>query len=115
MHELSIAVNIINLAEEAAKKSNAISIHSIDLDIGMMAGIDFDALDFAMDTCVKGTMLENAERKITRIQAKAKCLKCNHEFELDSYFDQCPECNSYMFDLIKGKELLIRSLEIESA
>lgn len=114
MHELSIAVNIIKIAEEAAMKANASVIHKIELEIGLMAGIDFEALDFAMDTCVKGTMLENAERKITKIKAQAKCKDCGHQFTLNSYMDQCPVCKSYLYDVTKGKELLIRTLEVDT-
>ena len=114
MHELSVAVNIINLAEEAAKRADAKRIHSIELEIGALAGIDFDALEFAMDVSVKGTMLENAERKYTKIETVARCLDCKNEFPAIGFIDNCPECNSFRFDILKGKELLIRSLEIEA-
>ena len=114
MHELSIAINIINLAEEAAKKADAKSIHLIEMEIGTLAGIDIDALEFAMDISVKGTLLVNAKRNYTTIEPLARCVVCRHEFSVEGLIDICPECNSVKFDILKGKELLIRSMEIEA-
>lgn len=114
MHELSIAVNIISLAEEAARVANATSIHKIELEIGEFGGIDLDALEFAMDVSVKGTMLAKAKRKYTSIPGVAKCHDCNKEFSIENYYETCPNCKSTRYNIIKGKELLIRSLEIDT-
>jgi len=114
MHELSIAINIINLAEEAARMADAKSIHMIELEIGEFGGIDLDALEFAMDVSVKGTMLAKAKRKYTSVAGVAKCHDCNKEFSIETHFEACPACKSTRYDIIKGKELLIRSLEIDT-
>ena len=31
---------------------------------------------------------------------------------LDNIYDACPKCNSYLKGIIKGKELLVKSLEV---
>jgi len=54
MHELSIAMNIIDIADEYLKKSDAARIYNIDLEIGELSGIIPEALKFAMNHAVKG-------------------------------------------------------------
>jgi Zn finger protein HypA/HybF involved in hydrogenase expression len=58
MHEFSIAMSIIEIAETEAKKVNATKINELVLDVGTMAGIEFFALDTALEMAVKNTLLE---------------------------------------------------------
>ena len=44
MHELSIALSIINLATKEAEKSNAARVSELELEIGEMAGVNIEAL-----------------------------------------------------------------------
>lgn len=113
MHELSIALSIVELAEEEAKKANAISISKIEVEIGTMAGIDPDALLFAWDSAIHGTLADHAELDIHTIQAEAHCLECGTDFPAENFFVQCPDCGSYRYQITKGKELRISSLMVD--
>lgn len=110
MHELSIVMGIIEIAEKEAAKAHLSSFDSIELDIGQLSGIVLDALDFAWEIAVKDTVLANAERQINYINAQSKCLDCNTEFDSESLFEACPNCASYTTTLIKGNELKVKSL-----
>ncbi|MEK6783825.1 MAG: hydrogenase maturation nickel metallochaperone HypA [Bacteroidota bacterium] len=110
MHELSIVMGIVDIAEEQLKKEQGHHIDQIELDIGTMAGIEFEALDFAWDAGVRNTVLSNAVRQINRIQAKARCLECGSEFQVTEAFQQCPVCEGYLNEFIQGKELRVKSL-----
>lgn len=113
MHELSIAMSIIEIAEAEAAKAKASAINELILDVGTMAGIEFYALDTALEMAVKNTMLEKALLKVNKIQAKAKCTECNTEFDIDNIYDPCPSCNSLYHELLSGKELQIKSLVVD--
>ena len=113
MHELSIALSIVELAEEEAKKANATSISKIEVEIGTMAGIDADALQFAWDATIQGTMAGHAELQIHSIQAEPHCLECGKDFPAENFFVQCPDCGSYRYQITKGKELRISSLMVD--
>lgn len=113
MHELSIALGIVKIAEDESAKANANLVKSIELEIGSMSGIEMDALDFAWPEAVKGTVLENARRDIDFIEAKARCIDCETEFDIKYIYDECPKCKSYFKDIFKGKELRVKALEIE--
>ena len=112
MHELSIVQNILEIADQEVKKARAKKVDEIDLDIGILSGIEMDALLFAWEACIPDTVLEKANRNINRISAIAQCTDCNHQFETKDYFAQCPACGDFLTELIKGKELKIKSLVV---
>ena len=113
MHELSIAMSIVEIASRQAKAASAHAVSRVDLDIGTMSGIEFESLEFALTMAVKDTLLEGTEFRINRIDPLCQCLSCNHLYTPDGVFSQCPECKAFDTELIKGKELQIKSLLVE--
>ena len=112
MHELSIVLSIIDIAEGEAVKNNASSIQAIDLEIGCLSSVEINAFDFAWQQAIKSSMLEKAIVNIERTKGEARCLECNNDFTLDHFFDACNICGSHFITILKGKELRIKSLII---
>ncbi len=113
MHELSIVLNIIDIAEKEAKKADAASISAIELSIGKLSTIEPVAFDFAWKHGVKNSMLEHARRITNYIDGKGRCNKCSTEFLMEALYQPCPQCGDYFSEIIEGKELQIKSLRIE--
>lgn len=113
MHELSIAMNIVEIAEENARNAKSSVINEIELDIGSQSGVVLEALEFAMQSAVLGTMLENTKVKINPIPAKAACSQCQSEFYVEELYAACPECGNLFCEIIQGKELKVKSLKVE--
>ena len=113
MHEMSIALSIIDLAAEQAKKAAASKIIEIELDIGTLSGIEIVALNFALEIAVKDSVLEFAEVKINRIEAVSECLECGHIFESEGFINHCPECRETNTRIFKGKEMQVKSILVE--
>ena len=113
MHELSIARGIIDIAGETARKNNIKVISEIEIEVGTISGIVIESLEFALEVSVKNTILENAKTTIIKIPCKAKCLNCSHEFEIDNYYTQCPQCEHFNFDILQGKELKVKSIIVD--
>ncbi len=111
MHEMSIVMSIVNIAEKEAQKAHVSQFAAIDMEIGTLAGIEFDALDFVWQAAVEGTVLENAEKRIRKIPARARCGDCDKVYPLDYIYDNCPDCGSFLKIIIQGKELRVKSLE----
>ncbi len=105
-------MGIVDIAEKETAKANANQVDIIELEIGTLAGIEFDSLDFVWPSAVKNTVLENAIKKINIIQGEAKCSDCDTVFKLDNIYDACPNCKSYLKGITKGKELLVKRLEL---
>jgi len=112
MHELSIALGIVKIAENEIAKVKAKQVDVIELEIGTLAGIEFDSLDFVWPSAVKETVLENAVKRINIIKAKGKCLDCDTTFDIINIYEPCPSCNSFLKGIIQGKELKVKALEV---
>jgi hydrogenase nickel incorporation protein HypA/HybF len=70
------------------------------------------ALEFALDVAVKGTILEDAKRITRVVEAKGMCTNCSAVFGVKDFFATCPECKQTGFKLLKGRELRVKSILI---
>ena len=112
MHELSIVMSIVDTVEQERKKQHADEVESIELDIGVLSGVEMEAFYFAWEAGVKKTLLESAALKVNRPPAKAKCNDCGSTFVATSSFDACPQCGNPFCEIISGKELRIKRIII---
>ncbi|MDP3313656.1 hydrogenase maturation nickel metallochaperone HypA [Lutibacter sp.] len=112
MHELSIALGIVKIAEDETKKANAKQVIKIELEIGTLAGVEFESLNFVWNSAIKDTVLEFAKKEIDIIKGIGKCIDCDTEFDMDNIYDCCPKCGSNFKGILKGKELRVKTLEV---
>jgi hydrogenase nickel incorporation protein HypA/HybF len=112
MHELSIVMNIIDIATREAEKANAGRIEEIELEIGELSTVEMGAFDFAWKQAVKNTKLENASRVIHRLEGRGRCLICAAEFPIEQLYDPCPHCGRNQIEVLHGKELRVKSLVV---
>jgi len=113
MHEMSVAINIIEIASAEAAKHNSNIVTGVEVEIGQLSGIEIDSLKFSFDIAKKNTPLQKANTKFILISAEAICKDCNNKFLIDDFIDSCPHCNNYDLEIIKGKELKVRSINID--
>jgi len=114
MHEFSIAISIVELAENEAKAVSATSISKLVLEIGTMAGIELEALYTALESAIQNTLLQEAEILVEKVQAMTTCDDCGHQFEINDFLCPCPKCGGYYNDVYCGKELKIKTLIAEA-
>jgi hydrogenase nickel incorporation protein HypA/HybF len=103
-------MSIVDLATKEAAKHHASAIEEIELDIGCLSGIDMDSFDFAWQQAIKRTILEGAKRKVNRIEGSARCSDCDTNFVMVQLYDSCPNCKSHLAEIVRGKELKVKSL-----
>jgi len=113
MHELSIAMSVIDIADEYAARENVKCINGIEIEVGELSGVILEALEFAMGFAIKETILENAKCYYIKIPGAVKCKNCLHEFNTNNLYTPCPECNSYEQDILSGRELRVKSLIVD--
>ncbi|MBN2426123.1 MAG: hydrogenase maturation nickel metallochaperone HypA [Calditrichaceae bacterium] len=113
MHEMSIAVNIVKIALEAADKEKAKKINSIEIDLGKLAGVAEEALLFCYDSTCKNTIAEGSVLKINSIPGQAFCEACNYQFEADQPYMICPQCGEQVWLINGGKELKVKSVNVD--
>jgi hydrogenase nickel incorporation protein HypA/HybF len=113
MHELSIAQSIIQIVEKSLPPDFTKKISLVHLSIGILSGIETDALIFAFSVIRKGTPLSNSELEIEIIKGIARCKNCNTEFNLNSYGNPCPGCGSYSMNIFQGKEMKVTNIVVD--
>ncbi len=116
MHEVSIALGMIDELTRIARESRAHKIISVKLKIGRLSGIVTDSLKFAFDA-MKGEhpMMSSAEILIDEVPLIYECNECMCRFEAeDMYFPACRQCQSYNIKIISGEEQHIENVEVEA-
>ena len=113
MHEMTIAMNIVDIICQKANDEKAVKVNIVELVIGELSGIMINSLEFCFEAACKNTIADGAELKINIINAEAFCKSCNKNFSIESDFSPCPTCNDFNFELIKGKEFSIKSFNID--
>jgi len=113
MHELSIAMNLIELAEGAARSAHAEHVRLVRLRLGVFAGVVKEALLFGYDIAAKGTLLEGSLLEIEDVPLVIYCPQCDRKYELESIQSLwCPCCGHHDTDIYQGLELELTSMEI---
>jgi hydrogenase nickel incorporation protein HypA/HybF len=64
MHELSIAVNIVDIACEEAEKQGDSRVDAVYLNLGTLSGVVKDALLFSWNLACEGTLIAGARLAI---------------------------------------------------
>ena len=64
MHELSVAMNIVEIAEEERERHHAVRVHAIHLRLGPLSGVSKEALLFSYPFACEGTSLEGSRLAI---------------------------------------------------
>jgi hydrogenase nickel incorporation protein HypA/HybF len=113
MHELSIVEGILAIAQNEMVKAEATCIRELELEIGMLSGVEYSSLDFALQMVAENSILKNTRIVIQKPEGKAACIDCDFIFPLESFVSQCPKCGSYRYNIISGKELRVKSIVID--
>jgi len=113
MHELSVAEQLVELIEHQLRDAGRVKVTKVNLTIGPLSGIEPQALRFAYDSAVCGTMLEGSAVHITEIRPVVFCDTCNTEREIESVQRlRCPVCDTPTPTIVRGRELEIASVEV---
>lgn len=112
MHELSIAMSIIDRVAEEAGSRGGLEIEAVHLRIGPLAGVDAEALRFSYEIACQGTALEGSRLAIESVPLLLRCSQCGREHAPSSTHELfCPHCVTPPQEIIRGKELELTALE----
>lgn len=115
MHELSIALNIVDGVLEEAERRGGLRVAAVHLRLGRLASVDEQALQFAYPMACEGTPLEDTQLVVQRTEAAVYCPVCERESQPASVYDlRCPICGSCDARIFSGTEVEITALETAS-
>ncbi len=115
MHELSVALEVLDIAEREARKAGARGVREIRLRVGDLAGVETGSLLFSFDA-VKGEkeLTREANLTVVRVPVKVRCTPCDDTFTAEGRAPlvTCPRCGGFETHLLEGRELSILDLEV---
>lgn len=114
MHELSIAMSIVEMAQEEAGKHGNVQVTAVHLRLGALSGVVKDALLSCYEMACEGTPLQGSQLMIEELPVVALCPQCQGHRPISSVqFFCCSECGSPVSEIVQGKELEVTALEIQ--
>ena len=72
MHELSMAQGIINAVLDTANENNATEVNEVTIEVGRLAMINPEQLQFILGVLIENTLMEDA-----KIIFNERCCKSN--------------------------------------
>ena len=101
MHELSIALSILEIVEHEVAPyldgPEAPVVEAVTVQIGRLSGIEPEALGFAWEVARAGTVADG----------------CGADFDLDGGSGSCGRCGPVGFRIVEGREMLVRAISVQ--
>ena len=114
MHELSIAMSLVDLAREEAQRvrGRVIALH---IKVGPLSGVFKDSLLSSYEMASYDTPLQGSQLIIEDAPIVIYCPQCRAERTVGSLQRFCCSvCSTPASEILHGKELELVSLELES-
>jgi hydrogenase nickel incorporation protein HypA/HybF len=113
MHELSIAMSIVELAEEEAER-RGVHVDAVHLKLGVLSGVVREGLLSCYEMACENTPLQGSRLVVEDVPVVIFCPSCRAQRLLNSIqLFCCPECGTPCSEIVQGKELEVIALEIQ--
>jgi hydrogenase nickel incorporation protein HypA/HybF len=113
MHELSIAMSIVEMAQEEALE-RGVRVNAVHLKLGAMSGVVKEALLSSYEMACDDTPLRGSRLVIEEVPVIVFCPNCDTQRSLSSVqLFCCGECGTPTSEIVQGKELEVVALEIQ--
>ena len=113
MHELSIAMSIVEMAQEEAE-ARGVRVNAVHLKLGALSGVVKEALLSSYEMACDGTLLSGSQLLIEDVPVVVFCPNCKEQRPLSSVqLFCCGECGTPASEIVQGKELEVFALEIQ--
>ncbi|HZZ78612.1 MAG TPA: hydrogenase maturation nickel metallochaperone HypA [Gemmataceae bacterium] len=111
MHELSLAMSILDIVAEESARRGGVSVRAVHLKLGPLAGVAPEALTSAFDLARESS---DVELVIREVPVRIRCPRCAEERGIVSLQEFCcAECGAASAEVTQGREMEIVALEIE--
>jgi hydrogenase nickel incorporation protein HypA/HybF len=114
MHELSIAMSIVELAEEESARRGGLHVLAVHLRLGRLAGVVKEALLSSYEMACENTPLAGSQLVVEEVPGVVFCPNCDAPRTVRALeWFTCSECGATASQIVQGKELEVISLEVE--
>lgn len=112
MHELSIALSILDELEEQIERHGGSAVEAIYVRIGALSGVDMQALRFAWELAAENTPFASSRLEMEPVALLVYCPQCGMTHTPHLQHIACPRCITPEQEIIEGRELEVRALEL---
>ncbi|MGA3222641.1 MAG: hydrogenase maturation nickel metallochaperone HypA [Acidobacteriaceae bacterium] len=113
MHELSIAISMIDQITEESESRGGLDVEAVHMKLGIFSGVDKEALLFAYELACEGSPLQGSRLVIESIPLVIYCDACQKDRTPPSVYElSCPECGTPGQRIVTGREIEVASLEV---
>ena len=112
VHEFAVAQRLQEIVEQEARPHGGAPVTRIWLRIGHLSSVVPEALRFAFAAISRGGIAEGAVLEIEEVPLSIRCRPCQETFVVADPFLICPRCAGIEVEMISGRELEIKSMEI---
>ena len=113
MHELSIALSILDLVEAEADRRGGVRVLAVHLKLGPLSGVVPEALTSAFELAREGSSFDNCRLVINEVPIVVYCPMCKSEQEPVSIQCLCcSQCGTPTPQVVHGPEMEVSAMEI---
>ena len=114
MHEMSIALSLVEQLQRLAEQHHATSISELEVQCGVMRQVVPEALELAFTAAAMETIAAGATLKIIEEPLVVRCRQCGTEFaaEIDDY--ACSGCKLADVEILAGRDIVLKSVTCET-
>jgi hydrogenase nickel incorporation protein HypA/HybF len=114
MHELSIAMSIVEMAQEEATRRGDVQVSAVHLKLGAMSGVVKEALLSCYEMACFETSLQGSQLIVEDVPVMVFCPRCLARRSISTVqLFCCSECGTPAAEIVQGKELEVVALEIQ--
>ena len=113
MHELSIAISLIEVAAAELKRQGGGRVEAVHLKLGPLSGVIKESLLSAYELACEQSSLQGSKLVIQEVPVEIFCDQCGQHRQVISIQDmRCRVCGTRSAKVVKGRELELTALEI---
>ena len=114
MHELSIAMSIVEMAQEETEQRGDVRIEAVHLKLGALSGVAKEALLSSYEMACEDTPLQGSRLVVEDVPVAVFCPSCRARRPVSSIqLFCCAECGTPTPEIVQGKEIEVVALEIQ--
>jgi len=123
LHEASTGQALAELVLKEAQQRNAQRVLRVEVEIGELSFLEPDQVSFWMEAHFRDTIAQGAALDIKLIEAQVRCDGCGYAGKIETQEDPayhlmlpqyaCPQCGSARLEVERGRECILRRVEME--
>jgi hydrogenase nickel incorporation protein HypA/HybF len=121
VHEGTITTQLVQSVLEQAAKRNARKVVEVDLEIGQLAFLNPEQVQFWFEVLTQDTIMQDSKLVIDEQEGTVRCRRCRYEggfkYEDDAAFHipvptlLCPKCDAPV-EIVGGRDCIIKRVKM---